>query len=192
MPGKAAKQAVEWTEADRFRPVLGLWSIATMMLIVHRLGGPERSRVSCGEPPAFFEHDDLRRFREASQRDGSRSTIPFRAHNLLESPQIRDAYPDQAEHADQREVHAHLVRVECNQDDRRTSDDQCNDEHDSPRCSAVSWRVVWRHDSCFHVGRAADGRLRPGSVTEHPQTPATPPQLQDAGCLDRSVRKGTR
>jgi len=54
MPGKAAKQAVEWAEADRFRPVLGLGSIATMIHIVHRLGRPERSRVSLGEPPAFF------------------------------------------------------------------------------------------------------------------------------------------
>jgi hypothetical protein len=78
MPGKAAKQAVEWTEADRFRPMLGLGSITTMINIVHRLGGPERSRVSLGEPPAFFEHDDLRRFREASQREGSRSTIVYR------------------------------------------------------------------------------------------------------------------
>jgi len=84
MPGKAAQETVEWTEADRFRPVLGLGRIATMIHVVHRVGGPERSRVSLGEPPAFFEHDDLRRFREASQRDGGRSTIPHRAllHHL--------------------------------------------------------------------------------------------------------------
>lgn len=49
-----------------------------MIHIVHRVGGPERSRVSLSEPPAFFERDDLRRFQEASLRDGSRSTIGYR------------------------------------------------------------------------------------------------------------------
>lgn len=78
MPRKTAQEAVEWAKADRFRPVLGSGSISTMIHIVHRVGGPKRSRVSLGEPPAFFEHDDLRRFQEASQRDGSRSTIPYR------------------------------------------------------------------------------------------------------------------
>nr|BFF15571.1 hypothetical protein GCM10025699_68740 [Microbacterium flavescens] len=74
VPREAAQEAVEWTEADRFRPVLGSGCISTMIHIVHRVSGPERSRVSLGEPPAFFEHDDLRRLQEASQRDGSRST----------------------------------------------------------------------------------------------------------------------
>lgn len=82
MPRKAAQEAVERAEADRFRPVLGLGSIATMIHIIHRVSGPERSRVSLGKPPAFFEHDDLRRFREASQRSGSRSTIVYRAPSV--------------------------------------------------------------------------------------------------------------
>ncbi|WP_314100606.1 hypothetical protein [uncultured Frigoribacterium sp.] len=46
-----------------------------MIHIVHGVGGLERSRVSLGEPSAFFENDDLRRFREASQRDRSWSTL---------------------------------------------------------------------------------------------------------------------
>jgi hypothetical protein len=40
MPRKAAQQAIEWTEADGFRPVLGLGRIATMIDVVHRVGGP--------------------------------------------------------------------------------------------------------------------------------------------------------
>lgn len=83
MPMKAAQQAIEWTEADGLRPVLGLGRIATMIDVVHRVGGPERSRVSLGKAPAFLEHDDLRRFREASQRNGSQSTIPYRARGRV-------------------------------------------------------------------------------------------------------------
>ena len=76
MPRKATQEAIEWTEADPFRPLLSLRSITTMVHVIHRVGGSKRSRVSLGGPPTFFEHDDLRRFREASQWDGSRSTIP--------------------------------------------------------------------------------------------------------------------
>lgn len=77
MPREATQEAIERTEADGFGPVLGPGSITTMIHVVHRVGRPERSRVSLGEPPAFFEHDDLRRLREASQWDGSRSTTLF-------------------------------------------------------------------------------------------------------------------
>jgi hypothetical protein len=51
MPREAMQEALERTEADRFRPVLGPGRIATMIHVVHRVGRPERSRVSLGEPP---------------------------------------------------------------------------------------------------------------------------------------------
>jgi hypothetical protein len=83
MPRKAEQEAVTWTEADRFRPALGLGSITTVIDIIHPISGPERSRISLGAPPAFLEHDDLRRFREASQRNESRSTIGYRARGRM-------------------------------------------------------------------------------------------------------------
>jgi hypothetical protein len=63
-----------------------------MIPFVDRVGGPERSRISLGEPPAFFKHDGLRRFREASQRDGSRATIGYRAP-LVRASALLDATP---------------------------------------------------------------------------------------------------
>jgi len=79
MPRKAAQEAIEWPETDRIRPRLGVGSIAAMIHTVHQVGGPEGSRVSLGEPPSFIEHDDPLRVREASQREGSLSTIAYRA-----------------------------------------------------------------------------------------------------------------
>jgi hypothetical protein len=58
MPRKAAQEAIEWTEADRLRSLLGVGSIATMIHTVHRVGGSERFRVGLSEPPSFVEHDD--------------------------------------------------------------------------------------------------------------------------------------
>lgn len=84
MPRKAEQEAIEWTEADRFRPLLGFGSIATMIHTIHRVGWPERSRVSLGEPPTFVEQDDPLQFREASQWDRSRSTIPYRDRSCAE------------------------------------------------------------------------------------------------------------
>jgi hypothetical protein len=86
MPRKAAQEAIERTEADRLRPVLRLGRIATMIHTVHGVGGPERSRVSLCEPPAFFEHDDLLGSEKHSSGmgRGQRSPIGRSKHALLQ------------------------------------------------------------------------------------------------------------
>jgi hypothetical protein len=92
MPRKAAQEAIEWTEADRFRPLLGVGSIAAMVHTVHRVGGPERSRVSLGEPPSFIEHDDPLRFeKHPSGRGRGQRSITDHRRTLATPPQLRGA-----------------------------------------------------------------------------------------------------
>jgi len=75
MPGKTTQEAVQHAESDRFTPTLCLGSVTAMVDIVHRVGGPQRSRVSLGEPPAFLEHGDLHRLQKAFHSGELRSTI---------------------------------------------------------------------------------------------------------------------
>jgi len=66
MPGKTTQEAIEQAESNRFTPTLRLGSVTAMVDIVHRVGGPQRSSVNLGEPPAFLEHGDLHRLQKPS------------------------------------------------------------------------------------------------------------------------------